>query len=113
MTYLDISHTMNAVPDRDQSNFLGYGWLMPFCVHASGLASPTALQSPVLSKPKNSSPAISKPHEGQFCPAVSLLYSTLYSSVSTFYTPFSSSTPVYPLVTCYVTVLSCGAVQFI
>ncbi|XP_044196031.1 supervillin a isoform X17 [Thunnus albacares] len=28
-----------------------------------GLASPTALQSPVLSKPKNSSPAISKPQE--------------------------------------------------
>ncbi|KAM7370174.1 hypothetical protein PAMP_011448 [Pampus punctatissimus] len=28
-----------------------------------GLASPTTLQSPVLNKPKNSSPAISKPHE--------------------------------------------------
>lgn len=37
------------------------------CLSASGLASPSVLQAPVPSKPKNSGPAISKPQEGQFC----------------------------------------------
>lgn len=32
---------------------------------AAGLASPAALQNPVLSKPKNGSIAISKPQDGQ------------------------------------------------
>lgn len=38
---------------------------IPVCVHTTGLASPSALQSPVASKSKNGSLAISKPQEGQ------------------------------------------------
>lgn len=57
------------------------------CVHTTGLASPSALQSPVASKPKNGSLAISKPQEGQ--PYFSIPLPTTRS---------------YPQVTCYVTV---------
>lgn len=42
-------------------------WMFtPFSAHTTGLAAPSALQSLVTSKPKNSSLAISKPQEGQF-----------------------------------------------
>ena len=36
------------------------------CVGDLGLAAPSALLSPVLSKPKTSNPAISKPQEGLY-----------------------------------------------
>ena len=48
------------------SRFTGRCMFMCVCVHTTGLASPTALQSTSSSKPKNNSLAISKPQEGQF-----------------------------------------------
>lgn len=74
---------------------------MSVCVRTTGLASPSALQSPVASKPKNGSLAISKPQEGQlyFARFPSSVHHALVSSGD----PFCHAAAMWSVVFIYLT----------